>query len=530
MKNFVSLLIILFSALSFAQKEFHVFPSDGNNIVGSPNGDGSINNPWDLQTALQQSSKRVNGGDIIWIHEGIYNGRFKSVLKSTNSDFITVSAYKQDRVVLNGNVGSKGGAVLDVNSTNVIFRNFEVTFLGEYSRLYSDENYYTASGINHRAGECKFQNLIIYNIPGLGFGSWKLTGGSVIEDCIIYNNGTMEEPRGSGEGMYVQNKSDDLRIIRNNIIFNNYYKGIEVWSASAGHDYEFVKNVELSDNILFNNGMPSGTLRDNVIIATNDTKGINKARDIQVKNNVFYHNIDFSDSKNYGYGTALAIGFKARALVENITITDNILLGRNNPLNLMHFKSLTFKNNKVYGSYVNFDKSSLPALNSGLLDFDNNEYYTRKNSGFRIVKYKDYNLQDWQQTFGVDKNSSMKRFKDFEINPVLKVTPLHTNSSHFNVALIDKNGNDVEVDFSAFHIKEGTPYKIYDIENRKEILKAGRLLKGGKIKFPLNSKAFEKPLHNTVATKSANNFGVFRIEFEALEKKSALERFFDWLF
>ena len=90
--------------ISFAQKEFHVFPIDGKIIKGSPDGDGSLNMPWDLQTALSQSSQHVNGGDIIWLHEGIYNGRFKSILESSNQKYITVSAYAEDLVVLNGNV------------------------------------------------------------------------------------------------------------------------------------------------------------------------------------------------------------------------------------------------------------------------------------------------------------------------------------------------------------------------------------------------------------------------------------------
>ena len=45
-------------------------------------------------------------------------------------------------------------------------------------------------GISHTTGvNCKFINLKIYNLPGLGIGSWNSTGGTVIESCMIYNNG-----------------------------------------------------------------------------------------------------------------------------------------------------------------------------------------------------------------------------------------------------------------------------------------------------------------------------------------------------
>ncbi|WP_299118662.1 hypothetical protein [uncultured Winogradskyella sp.] len=532
MRYLIGLLFFLTTAISIAQQEFHVFPLDGETTKGTSKGDGSPQNPWDLQTALSQSSDKVNGGDIIWIHNGIYTGHFKSLLHSTISNkYITVSAYKNDRVILNGNTDGNEYYTLEVNGNNVIYKNFEITYLGDFSRLKSDENFKLGTGIHHVKGtNCKFQNLIIHNIPGTAFGSWKATGGTVIEDCIIYNNG-YQATRGHGVGMYVQNKSDDIRLIRNNIIFNNYYKGIEVWSASSGHKFEFVKNINIVDNIFFNNGNPSGIPRDNVIIATDDSEGTNIAKNIKVKRNVFYHNIDFKDLKNYGFGTGLAIGYNRKALVENIEISDNIILGRNNPLNIMHVKSLEFKNNLVYGGYVNLSKSSLPALKSGLLNLENNLYHTRKAATFRIIKGKKYNLNVWQKTFNVDRNSQSKVYKDFEINPVLKVQKLITNPNHFNIALLEKSGNDVTVDFGEFDIEEGAIFKIYDIENRKVVVNSGKVSSDLKIKFPMGLQQFELPLHNTIATKSVDNFGVYRIEFENKKRrKNFFGRFFDWLF
>ena len=532
MRNLISIIFVLTAAISFAQKEYHVFPMDTRVTKGTSKGNGSLSNPWDLQTALSQPSERINGSDIIWIHEGIYTGRYRSTLHSTIPEkYITVSAYKNDKVVLNGNTDHSDYFALEVNGDNVIYKNFEVTYLGKFSRVKSDVNFKVGTGIHHTKGvNCKFQNLIIHNIPGTAFGSWKATGGTIIEDCIIYNNG-YQDVRGHGVGMYVQNKSNDTRLIRNNIIFNNYYKGIEVWSASSGHKFEFVKHIDLVDNIFFNNGNPSGIPRDNVIIATNDSEGTNVAKHIKVKNNVFYHNIDFKDSKNYGYGTGLAIGYNSKALVEDIEITDNIILGRNNPLNLMHVKSLEFRNNTIYGGYVNLSKSSLPALEASRLNLESNIYYTRKAAAFRIIDFKKFTLSDWQNTFDVDKNSESKIYKDFEIKPVLKIQQLKSDPNQFNIALLEKNGNDVTVDFSDYNIEEGMTFKIYDIENRGEVIKSGVVNSDLKILFPMGLKPFEIPLHNTIATKSVENFGVYRIEFEGLKKrKNFLGRLFSWLF
>ncbi|WP_299111822.1 hypothetical protein [uncultured Winogradskyella sp.] len=531
MKYVFAFLFVFFALVSSAQSEYHVFPIDGKDKQGSPHGDGSVDKPWDLQTALSQPSKRVNGDDIIWLHQGTYNGRFQSTLESTNLKFITVSAYKTDKVVLNGNIRNELKAVLEVKGNQVVFKNFEVTFLGEYSRNAQDDNFKVCAGINHLSGVSKFQNLKIYNNPGLGFGSWKNTGGSVIEECMIYYNGVLGKKRGSGEGIYIQNNSEDHRIIINNIIYGNYYKGIEVWSASSGKKQDFVKNISLVNNIIFNNGTPSGRHWGNVIVATNDKEGINIARNIKVKGNVLYHNVDLINHKKLGNASSLALGFIKRAPVKNVEVANNVIIGQNNGFSIMHAESLIFKNNIVYTGYIHLEKSTQSFLKPKAFKMEDNIYYTKKPKAFRIIKNKDYNLLGWQTIFNIDKTSQWKWLKDFKIDPVLKIVELKTEKDQFYVALLDKEANDVTVDFSAFNIEAGAAYKIYDIENRNVVAKPGKMPKNMKISFPMGLKAFEKPLHNSIAAKSADNFGVYRIVFEKQEKKkSFLERFFGWLF
>ena len=532
MRYLINFLIVLTSAISFAQTQFHVFPVDDKTTKGTSNGDGSINKPWDLQTALSQSSERVNGGDVIWIHKGIYTGHYRSVLQSTDTDkYIIVSAYKDEKVILNGNIDGKENYVLEVNGGNVIYKNFELTYLGDFSRSKSDKGFKASVGVNHRKGEdCKFQNLIIHNIPGSGIGSWKATGGSMIEDCIIYNNG-YQGKRGHGAGIYIQNQSEKTRLVKNNIIYNNYYKGIEIWSATSDSKFEFVKNVMLSNNIIFNNGSPAGKYVDNVIIASNDRKGVNVAKNIKLIDNVLYHNVDFTNNKNYGYGASLTLGYSSKSPVEDIDVLNNVIIGKNNAFNISHAKSIVFKNNIVYAGYVHLNPSVIPGLEANTIKLYNNIYYTRKFTGFRVNKYKDYNIKDWQNSFKTDTNSEMSYLRDFEINPVLLVSQLKSNSNYFNVALIEKSSKDVNVDFKDYGIEEGMSYKIYDIENRNVLVKSGKMTNGLTVQFPMDLKKFEKPLHNATATKSVSNFGVYRIEFVNKEKrKNFFSRLFGWLF
>ena len=67
--------------LAPAQQEFHVFPETGSVVKGTSEGNGSLENPWDLQTALY-ATENIKPGDTLWLHEGVYNGRFISTLES----------------------------------------------------------------------------------------------------------------------------------------------------------------------------------------------------------------------------------------------------------------------------------------------------------------------------------------------------------------------------------------------------------------------------------------------------------------
>ena len=508
-----SILYIFIFALSFfsqAQREFHA------TVNGTPNGNGTMQKPWDLQTALSQKPDVVNGNDTIWIHGGIYNGRYSSTLKSTKTNkYITVAPYNNEKVILNGNVDSKKGAVLNVTSTQVIFRDFEITWLGKFSRNEVDLDFRNSAGIYHTSGEnCKFYNLIIHDNPGLGFGSWKQTGGTIIENCVIYFNGWVaKNGKGRGEGMYVQNTKDNTRIIKNNIIFANYYKGIEVWSAGRNKDFQFVKNINLEHNIIFNSGTPSGNSYDNLIIATDDRNGINIAKNINVLNNVLYHNTDYLNREVNGDAPSLTLGYTKNSPVEDIVVKNNIILGRNNVLRLLHVKTAIFENNTVYGGYVFLNANEMHYSNNWT--FNNNTYFTKKVSAFRVHQDKTYPLKEWQSQFKLDKDSQWHHIKDFDLKNVLAVNQHSQRKNVFNVALFNKQGNDVEVDFSDYKISYGTSYKIYDIENREVLAAQGIIGKNLKILFPMGKVDFIKPLSNDITQKTLSNFGVFVIEFES---------------
>ena len=530
MKTIFFIFLIGFLGLHvYAQKEFHVFPKDHITTPGTKTGDGTISNPWDLQTALNQSSQILNGGDTIWLHNGIYRGRFKSQLKSTISGKnIIVSSYPNEWAILNGNVAGPNIATLSIRGNNVTYRDFEVSPINLTIRDESIKGFVPFGGISHNGGQnCQFINLIIHGNNGLGFGSWNKTGGTLISNCIVYDNGFKgKNYAGIGEGFYVQNDSDtQTRVLKDNIIFNNYYKGIEVWSANKKADREYVKNITLDNNVIFNSGLVSGRTVDNIIVATNDRNAINIAKNIQVTNNILYHNTNYKENEVNGDAPSLTIGFFNKAPVENVVVTDNIILGRNNPLRLLYAKSFNISNNIIYGGYIHVLPFMSDYLKTSTLD--NNAYYTKNSTPF-IMNKKKYRFEEWKETFQKDNQSTYKSIKEFQMPNVLDISKNDYKENSFRVVLFSKEETDVIVDFSNYNLPKNSEYIIRDVENYNDVLISGKLSETSQINFPM---ALERE-----AYKSRNNFGVYIIDFETTDSKDQLEqegflkRFFKWLF
>lgn len=72
--------------------------------TGLPSGDGSIGNPWDLQTALNGGAPTgtLDPGDTIWVRGGVYLAPFTSHLRGAPGQPIVVRSYPGERVILDG--------------------------------------------------------------------------------------------------------------------------------------------------------------------------------------------------------------------------------------------------------------------------------------------------------------------------------------------------------------------------------------------------------------------------------------------
>ena len=124
---------------------------------------------------------------------------------------------------------------------------------------------------------------------------------------------------------------------------------------------------------------------------------MNIAKNIKVVNTIFYHNTDYKNNQIDGSMPTLTLGFNKNAPVEDITLTGNMILGRNDGIRFLHAKNLTFKNNAVYSGFIRFYESFYSNFKQNTWDFSSNTYYTRKNKTIRIQSKEDFTLGEWQE-------------------------------------------------------------------------------------------------------------------------------------
>jgi len=567
---------------TFEQTEWYAAPT------GSPSGNGTILNPWDLQTALNNTSQ-ILPGHILWLRGGVYRGQFDSNLQGTATKPITVQSFTGEKAILNGNtvfptpiptpnpalvksnkdlqdkikevywslepeqqakfyenavndskLNQEGLFLIDLPKPAILiahkgyvhYKNFEITCLDFFEREFSTTSFFLLDGIRLHSDLAignKFIELIIYNNPGIGITSWKNSGDQEFNSCLIYNNGYTKNTtssRGHGSGVYLQNQTDDIKFFNNNIVFNNYYIGFEIWSASSAtpaDDSDYVKNVDLNDNVVFKaGGGYSGTsFETNVLIATDwgtgQTTNPNIARNMNVVNNIMYHNTDYAGTS--GFGTSLVLGWRATAPVNNINVYGNFISGINDAIRFNYAdNTLSYNNNIHWGRYVYHQPYNATNCDITNWSFDNNLYYTNSTSAFRQFSVPlDRTMAQWQSDFSIDPSSSRSAVGNFTENT--KIKQFDYSKNKYLVTLVRKNGSNVALDFATqipnFPIPIGTPYRIIDIENyhSESILPFTNIYTGGTINFNLQSTAFEMPQNNSVSVKTPANFGCFIIEF-----------------
>ena len=541
------LLLLLCSSISGFATEWYVSPT------GTATGLGTMANPSDLQTALNggNSNFTVQPGDTIWLLNGQYNGRFTSTLTSTDATKpIMVSSYPGQWAVLNGNIGCSGSCpadnVLTVTGKNVMFKDFEVTFIGSnFQRTEGAANWQIVGGVWHgnvngTDGACKFVNLVIHNNPGTGFSTWKFAADSEIYGCLIYNNGYQGTSAGvnRGVGMYVQNASNNVKKIENNIFFNNFKSGVQIWSSETtpGAPYHYIQNVDFDNNVVLNSGSPLNNLRECFIVASNSqVAGNNVPKNINVRNNFMYHNFNHLNGSGQN-GTRLGgevfrIGHSTSNTNPpvNINVDNNYFIGTKQGLTFWSVDKLTFTNNKARTNYFFMYNNYPNNINATDWTMSNNTYFTKKSDVYTIGGLGNRTIAEVNAAFSIETGSTDLRcgVNQYDVttdynfpnhmgtNKTVSVTKNDYKTNRFKVVVYDKNSANVTVDFASYNIPNGTTYVIRDAENYHQTISG--TLSGTQVAFPMNLTGLETPTGqfslNGSALKTDGKLGVFLIDF-----------------
>lgn len=207
--------------------EFYVSPT------GSPSGDGSFTNPWDLATALDGPAA-VTPGSTIWLRGGTYtdgpyfdHGYFSN-LTGTPDAPIVVRQYPGERATVTKFLFIRGGYTW--------YWGFEVVHPAPHVGY--------AFGIDNGAPGTKLINLVVHDASASGILIRPEATNAELYGSIFYNNGRTDN---LDHGIYCQ--SQTRMLLKDNIVFYNWAAGIHCFAQVPGH----LQNIDLEGNVAFNN-------------------------------------------------------------------------------------------------------------------------------------------------------------------------------------------------------------------------------------------------------------------------------------
>jgi hypothetical protein len=338
-------------------------PPNGNSwyvsATGSASGDGSIANPWDIDTALAQPST-VHPGDTIWIRGGKYGGgQSNSVIYShlvgTPTAPIVVRAYPGERAIIDAwlQVGCCDQAPNPAAGAYAWFWDLEFASYNPDRHSGTSGPPEWAAQQNHPAADTwapgtKFIDNTVHDTSG-GLSVWNPASDSELAGNIIFNVGGYGTDRGHGHDFYLQNAAPSVLNVTDNIGFNNFDIGIQAYGSGNA---AYVQNIHIVGNVVFNSGVlqtgsntangtaSAGPRTDNLLVG----EGIDGPSGIVIDDNFFYHTPEADDGYN-------EIGYLWTPRAHDAVVTNNYFIGGRQAVDLFRWDSLRFQNNTVFAKY-----------------------------------------------------------------------------------------------------------------------------------------------------------------------------------
>lgn len=302
---------------------FYVAPT------GTSAGDGTSARPWNLSTALSGADGRIRPGDTVWVRGGQYVGPFVSTLMGTSAAPIVVRAYPGERVSISSE--SLTAQPLKVAGEWGWYWGLEV-FVSHVQRYQSTgerPNCVYPSRPNN-----KFINLVLRDCQvGMSFSNE--SENSELYGSIIYNNGWIGPDRTHGHGIYTKNDGSTIKVIRDNVVFNQMRNGIQMFTEAGSGN---LRGFLIEGNVFFNNGV----LTSNENSASNMLLGGKEVADnVTASRNMLYFSPSvLNGSVRIGYNNTLENG--------RMTFEENYIVGGSTLLDVGYWANLTIARNFLY--------------------------------------------------------------------------------------------------------------------------------------------------------------------------------------
>lgn len=453
----VTLFVCTFCVGVASATDFYVSPT------GSASGDGSISRPWTFTAALAAPAA-VHPGDTIWMRGGTYAmktpAEFWNKLNGTATAPIIFRRYPGESVKIDlRNMASS----LYVYGSNTWFWGLEITSTGipRSTSLTGPWSILNSSIEVHGPGT-KFINCYVHDLSQ-GLSYWNDSSGAEAYGNIVLHVGWQGGDRGHGHAIYSQNLATGAtrKLLSDNFLGEAFDIGLQLYGSGAA----YVQDYLLSGNVIWDNGIPTGTNVDQLVISGG---GASK-KNIEVDTNFVYN------SGTSGYSR---IGWQWDGENKDVNIHGNWFVGGFSPLEVWHWDSVQFHNNFICSSPGNSQAlvATLQSANQtpARYGWDQNQYCAGNNKYLQtnldsagndiILGGSDGSVASFQSMTGFDKAST------YGTRPTQGaatfVRPNKYEAGRANIIIFNWQSMPfVPVNISTAGLKDGDQFVLMDVQN-----------------------------------------------------------------
>jgi hypothetical protein len=460
---------------------FYVAPN------GSSGGDGSMQRPWDLATALSGASGRIRPGNTVWLRGGTYRGKFTSTVSGTAGSPVTIRQYPGERAIVDG-AGASGDNFV-VRGQWSVFWGFELMNSNTARSTTSLSNSWRPNLLVNNASNTRYINLVIHD-GGVAFFTYPTATNVEVYGCILYNNGWQSIDRGHGHALYIKSNTGPVHL-RDNVIFNQFGYGVHAYTNSGSGK---LNNIHVTGNVAFNNGtLSNNSTSPNILIGGDDTA----TGDVLTDNLTYFSSTSAGTNVRIGYSTTRN---------GSVQLQRNTLVGGSTVLEFGYWSSASVSGNTLVGS------SSMVRLNdnstSGKSWGGNTHRRDPSASAWRYTS-SSYSFNSWRSATGLAATDQAQSGTPTGTQVIVRPNVYEPGRAMITVFNWSGQGS-VNVNLAGV-LNAGERYEVYNVQNLFGQPVASGTFGGGSISLPMNGVTPPAPIGmgSSRAPRTGPEFDVF---------------------